>query len=80
MEGASFLTTRMAKRVYYSRNREKGNKDLDWDEIVKGYEYEPDKWVEMTDKNLEDLELESLKTIDVMNFVAYEEIDPITSI
>ncbi len=73
-------TTSMAKRIHYSRNREKGNKDLDWDEIVKGYEYEPDKWVEMTDKNLEDLELESLKTIDVMNFVAYEEIDPITSI
>ncbi len=70
----------MAKRIHYSRNCEKGNKHLDWDEIVKGYEDEPDKWVEMTNKNLEDLELESLKTIDVMNFVAYGEIDPITSI
>lgn len=64
------------ERIHYSRNCEKGHKDLDWDEIVKGYEYSKGKWVEITDEDLEALELESLRTIDVVSFVPYEQIDP----
>lgn len=71
------LHAKDGQRIHYSRNCEKGHKNLDWDEIVKGYEYEKGKWVEITDEDLEALELESLKTIDVMSFVNYEEIDPI---
>lgn len=65
------------ERVHYERTCEKGHKDIDWDEIVRGYEYENGKWVELTDKDLEALELESLKTIDVMTFAPFEHIDPI---
>ena len=64
------------ERIHYSRSCEKGHKDLDWDEIVKGYEYSKGKWVEITDEDLETLELPSLKTIDVESFVPYEQIDP----
>ncbi|HWC14968.1 MAG TPA: Ku protein [Actinomycetota bacterium] len=64
------------QRIHYSRNCEKGHKDLDWDEIVKGYEYEKGKWVEITDEDLDALELESLRTIDVMTFAPYDQIDP----
>lgn len=64
------------ERIHYSRDCEKGHKDLEWDEIVKGYEYSKGKWVEITDEDLETLELESLKTIDVETFVPYEQIDP----
>ena len=64
------------ERIHYSRNCEKGHKDLDWDEIVKGYEYSKGKWVEITDDDLEALELESLRTIDVMTFAPYDQIDP----
>jgi DNA end-binding protein Ku len=65
------------ERIHYSRNCDKGHKDLDWDEIVKGYEYSKGKWVEITDDDLKALELESLRTIDVVSFVPYEQIDPI---
>lgn len=64
------------QRIHYSRECEKGHKDLDWDEIVKGYEYEKGKWVEITDDDLDALELESLRTIDVVTFVPYDDIDP----
>ena len=64
------------ERIHYSRNCDKGHRDIDWDEIVKGYEYEKGKWVEITDEDLEALDLESLRTIDVVSFVPYEQIDP----
>ena len=64
------------ERIHYSRECEKGHKDLDWDEIVKGYEYQKGKWVEITDEDLDALDLESLHTIDVVSFVPYEQIDP----
>lgn len=64
-------------RVHYERKCEKGHKDLDWDELVKGYEYEKGKWVVITDEEMEALELDSLRTIDVVNFSPMEQIDPL---
>ena len=64
-------------RVHYERKCEKGHKDLDWDELVKGYEYEKGKWVVITDEEMEALELDSLRTIDVVNFSPLEQIDPL---
>ncbi|HET7482442.1 MAG TPA: Ku protein [Actinomycetota bacterium] len=64
------------ERIRYERTCDKGHKDIDWDEIVKGYEYSKGKWVEITDDDLEALDLESLRTIDVVSFVPYEQIDP----
>lgn len=64
-------------RVHYERKCEKGHKDLDWDELVKGYEYEKGKWVMIEDEELEALELDSLRTIDVVNFSPLDQIDPL---
>ncbi|HYP23050.1 MAG TPA: Ku protein [Actinomycetota bacterium] len=64
-------------RIHYERTCDKGHKDIDWDEIVKGYEYQKGKWVTITDEDLEALELESLRTIDVVTFAPHEQIDPI---
>lgn len=63
-------------RIHYDRVCEKGHQDIDWDEIEKGYEYESGKWVEITDEDLEALELESLRTIDVVRFAPADQIDP----
>jgi DNA end-binding protein Ku len=65
------------ERIHYVRNCEKGHKDLDWNEIVKGYEYAKGKWVEITDEDLKALDLESLRTIDVVSFAPYDQIDPV---
>lgn len=64
-------------RIRYDRTCEKGHDDIGWDEIVKGFEYEKGKWVEITDEDLEALELESMRTIDVVTFAPLDQIDPI---
>lgn len=70
------LHAKDGERIHYDRTCDKGHKDIDWDEIVKGYEYEKGNWVEVTDDDLEALELESLRTIDIVSFTPYEQIDP----
>jgi DNA end-binding protein Ku len=65
------------ERIHYQRVCDKGHKDLEWNEIVKGYEYEKGKWVEITDDDLAALDLDSLHTIDIASFTPAEQIDPI---
>ena len=48
---------------------------VDNDEIVKGYEYEKGEYVLLEDDELDHLKLESTKTIDLVQFVDYFEID-----
>jgi DNA end-binding protein Ku len=64
-------------RIHYERQCEKGHRDVDWNEIVKGYEYQKGKWVTISDEELEALELDSLKTIDVVSFAPMEQVDPL---
>lgn len=64
-------------RIHYQRTCDKGHKNIDWDEIVKGYEYSKGKWVEITDKELEALDLDSTRSIDVVTFAPLEQIDPL---
>jgi DNA end-binding protein Ku len=50
---------------------------VEWDEIVKGYEYAKDKYIEVTAEDLEKLPLPSKRTIEVSDFVLTAEIDPL---
>ncbi len=52
-------------------------KDLDADEIVKGYEYAKDHYVLVDENDLEKLPIPSKHTIELTAFVAAEEIDPV---
>jgi DNA end-binding protein Ku len=47
------------------------------DEIVKGYEYEKDSYVIIEPEDLDQIRLESNKTIELVEFVDAEEIDPL---
>jgi len=47
------------------------------DEIVKGYEYEKDSYVIIEQEDLDQIRLESNKTIELVEFVDAEEIDPL---
>jgi len=55
----------------------KCNKDLSGDDIVKGYEYEPGRFVIIRDEDLEALPVKSARTIDIVDFIKIEEVDPI---
>lgn len=51
--------------------------EVDWDDIVKGYEYEKGRYVLFEKDELEQLSGEATKTITILDFVALEDIDPI---
>jgi DNA end-binding protein Ku len=55
----------------------KHKKELDWDEIVRGYEVEKGEFVVVTDDELERLAPEKTRDIDLRRFVNVNEIDPI---
>ncbi|MFA5676227.1 MAG: Ku protein [Christensenellales bacterium] len=52
-------------------------KEVPYEEIVKGYEYEPGKFVLITDEELESLPVKSAKYIDIVDFIELIEVDPI---
>ena len=64
-------------RIKYQRICAKCGREVGWDEIVRGYEFSKDHYVTFTDEELENLEVDSIKAIDVQGFVPLEQIDPI---
>jgi DNA end-binding protein Ku len=64
-------------RIRYKRVCSKCGKEVDFDDIVKGYEYEKDRYVVLTDEELDSVPVESGRAIDIEQFVDIEEIDPI---
>lgn len=47
------------------------------EEIVKGYEVDKGKYVLLTDEEIEDVKLEAKRTIELVQFVGEDEIDPV---
>ena len=62
--------------VNYKRVAEKDGKEIAWDQIVKGYEYEKGKYVVLKDEDFQRVDLEATQTVDIQDFVDQEEIDP----
>src|SRR3954465_435294 len=62
--------------IKYERVCQADGDPVPWNEIVKGYEYEKGKFVVMTDEDFKTAALEQSKTIDILDFVKQEEIDP----
>ncbi len=53
------------------------NKEVQPEDIVRGFEYEPGKYVIMTDEDFESLQVKSEKTVEILDFVRLEEVDPV---
>ena len=64
-------------RIKYKRECSKCGKEVSWDDIIKGYEYSKDHYVTFTDEEMDALDVDSIKAIDVVSFVPLEDIDPI---
>jgi DNA end-binding protein Ku len=62
--------------VNYKRVAEKDGKEVPWDQIVKGYEYEKGKFVVLDEKDFQRVDLEATQTVDIQDFVDVDEIDP----
>jgi DNA end-binding protein Ku len=55
----------------------KCGREVAWDEIVRGYEYEPGRFVLITEEDLAGLPIKSAKYIDIVDFIQISEVDPI---
>jgi DNA end-binding protein Ku len=53
------------------------NRMVERSEIVKGYEYEKDQYVLFSEEELEKIEPDSARTMEILEFVKVEEIDPL---
>ena len=62
--------------VNYKRVAEKDGKEVPWDQIVKGYEYEKGKYVVLKEEDFQRVDIEATQTVDIQDFVDQEEIDP----
>src|ERR1043166_6476642 len=60
--------------VNYKRVAEADGKEVPWDQIVKGYEYEKGKFVVIKDEDFKRADVEATQSVDIMDFVNLEEI------
>ena len=71
------LSKKTGNRIRYKKVDEKSGRELELDDIVKGYEVSKGKWVTFEDDELDELRPESTKTLDIEDFVDLAEVDPI---
>jgi DNA end-binding protein Ku len=64
-------------RVGYQRVAKADGEVVPYEDIVKGYEYEPDRYVVFERDEIDALKPESSRTIDIVQFTPLEQIDPI---
>jgi DNA end-binding protein Ku len=71
------LSSKTGARIRQKRVDPSTDEEVPYEEIVKGYEITPDRYVLIEPEELESLDPKATKTIDVEDFVDLSEIDPI---
>lgn len=64
-------------RIRYKKVREDTGQEVSADEIVKGYQYEPGKYVVLSDDELEKMKSAKDKAINILQFVPHDSINPV---
>jgi DNA end-binding protein Ku len=72
-----FLDKKDMTPIAYEKVRRDDRKPVDTDDIVRGFEIEKGRYVEIGDEDLDRLDIELTHSIDICDFVSLEEIDPI---
>jgi len=78
-EGLDFdmLSKKDMGPIRYARIDTKTGKEVAWKDIVKGYEYAKGKYVVVTDEDFKKASPEKSRSVDILQFVKEEEIDPV---
>jgi DNA end-binding protein Ku len=63
--------------IQFKRICTKEKKEIPWSSIQRGYEVEKGKYVALTNKDLEKIEIKSGKSIEIMRFIDLDKLDPI---
>jgi DNA end-binding protein Ku len=72
-----FLDKRDLAPIGYDKVRRDNGEHVDNEDVVRGFEVEKGRYVPLEDEDLDRLDIELTKTIDICDFVDLEEIDPI---
>jgi DNA end-binding protein Ku len=72
----TMLDRRNMKPVGFKRYNKETDKEVGWDDIVKGYEYEKERYVVLTEEDFKRANVEATQTVDIVAFVGAEEIEP----
>ncbi len=72
-----YLDRRDFAPVGYQRVNKRTGKPVDWDDIVKGYEYEKGEYVVMSDEDFRLANPVATQTIEIVSFVDADAIDPV---
>lgn len=64
-------------KIRYARIDTKTDKEVPWNEVVKGFQYAKGKYVIVDDEDFQKASPEKSKSIDIVQFVKQEEIDPL---
>jgi DNA end-binding protein Ku len=63
--------------VNYKRVAAADQKEVPWEEIVKGYEYEKGKYIVLKEEDFARVDIEATQTVDITDFVELKEVSPI---
>ena len=72
----TMLDRRSMKPVGFKRYNKETGEDVAWEDIVKGYEYEKDRYVVLTEEDFKRANVEATQTVDILSFVERQEIGP----
>ena len=64
-------------RIRYKKTCAHGGKELKSEDIVRGYEYDDDKYVVVTDEEIERIKTEKEKSIQILHFAQLNQISPV---
>jgi len=70
------LDKRNLAPVGYKKYNKQTGKEVELDDIVKGYEYEDERYVLISDEDLKRANPEKTQTVDITDFVNLDDIDP----
>ena len=73
----TMLDRRTMKPVGFKRYNKETGEDVSWDDIVKGYEYEKERYVVLTEEDFKRANVEATQTVDILSFIEDGEISPI---
>lgn len=71
-----FLRKRDLSPINNKRVAEADGKEVPWQDIVRGYEFEKGKFVVINDDDFSRVDVEATQTVDIQEFVDVEEINP----
>ncbi|TWI69633.1 DNA end-binding protein Ku [Pseudoduganella lurida] len=73
----TMLDKRDFSPIGFKRYNKGNNKEVAWDNIIKGYEYTPGEYVVLSDEDLKRANVKATQTIDIISFVDAEDV-PLT--